>query len=62
MGLRVILFSEAFELTAPGVRPSFRPITLVGVFPFASFFSSEISAGVHSLPEFRVDFGIMLVP
>lgn len=47
-------------LTAPGVRPSFRPITRVGVLPLARVRSCLICVGVQGLPVFRVDFEIFV--
>src|SRR5690606_2928616 len=50
VGLREMLFSPALARTASSVRPSFRPITRVGVFSWASCLSCLTSAGVHCLP------------
>jgi hypothetical protein len=53
----------AFPLTALSVRPSFRPITRVGVFSFANCLSCFTSSFVQDFPVFRVDFvGIALFP
>ncbi len=49
-GLRETFFSPAFDRTASSVRPSLRPITLVGVFPAASLRSSRTSPGFQSSP------------
>jgi hypothetical protein len=49
---------DALLLTEFGVRPSFNPITRVGVFPLASSRSLETSAGFHGLPELRLYFAI----
>jgi hypothetical protein len=54
-----MLLSLALEYIPAGVRPSLRPITRVGVFALASFLSCVTSDGVHALPLFRVDFGII---
>src|ERR1044072_8599345 len=48
----------AFERTELTVRPSFRPITRVGVFSRANSLSCFTSAGVQSFPVFRVYFDI----
>lgn len=40
--------------TAAGVRPSFKPITRVGVFSAASLRNKAMSALVQSSPEFLV--------
>jgi hypothetical protein len=58
-GAREIPFSEALVLTAPGVRPSFRPITRVGVLPLARVRSCLTCTGVQGLPVFRVDFEML---
>ncbi len=50
--------SLAFERTEFSVRPSFKPITLVGVFSLANSRSCFTSVLVHSLPVFLVYFGI----
>ncbi len=52
MGLSEIPSSLALVLTAFGVRPSFNPITLVGVFCLARSLSFETSGLVHSFPVF----------
>lgn len=49
----------ALSYIAAGVRPNFRPITRVGVFPLARLLSCETSEGVHCLPLFRFDFDII---
>lgn len=48
----------ALVWTAPGVLPSFRPITRVGVFSRASWRRACLSLGVQGLPVLRVDFGM----
>ncbi len=53
-----MLFSEALVLTAAGVRPSFSPMTLVGVFQLQVFRSCDTSLGFHSLPELRLYFAM----
>jgi hypothetical protein len=53
--------SDVLLQIVPGLRPSFNPITLVGVFSFASFRSSATSCGVQSFLEFLVDFAIQLI-
>lgn len=55
MGFNEIPVSDAFDWTPPGGRPSFNPITRVGVFCFASSRSCFTSEGVQVLPLFRVD-------
>lgn len=59
VGLRLMFFSDALVLIAAGVRPNFKPITRVGVLPFARLRSSEISLGFQGLPEFRLYFAIV---
>jgi hypothetical protein len=49
----------AFDLTAFSVRPSFKPITRVGVFSLANCLSFFTSSAVHGLPVFLVDFVAM---
>jgi hypothetical protein len=51
--------SLAFARTASSVRPSFNPITRVGVFSFASCRSCLTSSAVHGLPVFLVDFVVI---
>src|SRR5215468_1903541 len=53
-----MLFSDAFVLIADGVRPSFKPITRVGVLPVASSRSLDTSLGFQGFPEFRLYFAI----
>jgi hypothetical protein len=55
-----MLFSLAFERTELAVRPSFSPMTLVGVFCLARFRSWETSVFDQSLPVFLVDLGILI--
>jgi hypothetical protein len=52
----------AFERTAISVLPSFKPITLVGVFSLAKAPSCLTSSFVHSLPVFLVYFGMINSP
>jgi hypothetical protein len=61
-GLRLMFSSDALFATAPAVRPSFSPITRVGVFRAASSSSFEISDGVQGFPELRVDLGMAVTP
>src|SRR5579871_1406606 len=56
-GIRLTPSSDAFVKIAPGVRPSFRPITGVGVSCFASFFRACSSADVHAFPVLRMYLG-----
>ena len=51
--------SEAFEYTADSDRPSFRPMTRVGVFSFTILRSAALSEADHALPEFRVDLVVI---
>jgi hypothetical protein len=62
VGFSPIPCCDACVLTAAGVRPSFNPITRVGVLPFANVSSEETSAGVHGLPEFRLYFAMSKFP
>ena len=50
VGLRETLFSPALARTASSVRPSFNPMTRVGVFAFASCLSCVTASGVQVLP------------
>ena len=61
VGLSEIPFSLAFVRTASSVRPSFSPITRVGVFSRANCRRSDTCCRVHAFPVFLVDFD-MLVP
>src|SRR5688500_12517318 len=54
--------SAAIERTAASVRPSFRPITLVGVFCRASSRNEVLSPFDQLVPLFRFDFAIGLLP
>src|SRR5687768_16251914 len=58
VGLRETFSLLARVRTEPSVRPSFRPITLVGVFSRASCRSCRTSADVQGFPEFLVYLGI----
>ena len=58
VGLSWIPFSDALLYMARSVRPSFRPMTLAGVFCLASVLSLATSCFVHCLPEFLVDLAI----
>jgi hypothetical protein len=60
-GASEIPCSDAFDCTARGVRPSFTPITRVGVFSFTNCFSSLTSCGVHGLPVLRVDLVVAML-
>jgi hypothetical protein len=48
----------ALDRIAVSVRPSFNPITRVGVFSFAKSRSFLMSEGIHGLPVFLVYFGM----
>ena len=52
---------EAFERTEFSVRPSFKPITLVGVFCLANVRSWDTSFFVQAFPVFLVDLVIALL-
>lgn len=58
VGFSEIFSSLAFARTASSVRPSLSPMTRVGVFCFASWRSSDMSADVQGVPVFLVDFDI----
>ncbi len=58
VGLSWIPFSDALLYMARSVRPSFRPMTLAGVFCLARVLSLATSCFVHCLPEFLVDLAI----
>ena len=62
VGFKEIPSCAAFVRTPPSGRPSFKPITRVGVFPAASSLSCCTSEGVQRLPALRVDFdtGLLL--
>jgi hypothetical protein len=57
-GFNEIPFSAALLRTPPSGRPSFTPMTRVGVFPCASSRSCFTSWGFQGFPAFRVDLGI----
>ena len=48
----------ALDRIAVSVRPSFNPITRVGVLSFANSRSCLMSDGIHGFPVFLVYFGI----
>lgn len=52
VGLKLTFSWLAFDDTASGVLPSFSPITLVGVFCFASDLSWDTSLDVQAFPLF----------
>src|SRR6185369_16032605 len=52
----------ALDRTAISVRPSFNPITRVGVLSFANSRSSLMSDCTHGFPLFLVYFGISGFP
>jgi hypothetical protein len=54
-------FSDAFAYTPATGRPSFNPITLVGVFPLAISRSRATSRPVQCLPAFLMYFGICIL-
>ena len=60
VGLRLIPPAPAFALTPASGLPSLRPITRVGVFPFASSLSFPVSASVQGLPALRMYLGFMV--
>src|SRR6185369_17515362 len=53
---------DALALTAASVRPSFKPITRVGVFRFASLCSVAISPAFQDLPALRLYLAIPFFP
>ena len=57
-GLRLMSSPDALVYTAASVRPSFKPITLVGVFSLTICLSCLTSCEVHCLPVLRVYYGI----
>lgn len=60
MGFSGMFSSLALLYTAFSVRPSFNPITRVGVLCLAKSSSLETSPLVHGFPVFLVYFGIIL--
>lgn len=60
VGLSDTPSSEALARTASSVRPSFSPITRVGVFSPASLRSANASVADQLFPVFLVYFGIVL--
>jgi hypothetical protein len=54
--------SLAFDVTEPTLRPSFRPITRVGVFAPASDFSSLTSSAVQSLRGVFSRIAMLILP
>ena len=57
------MFSPLARLyTASGVRPNFKPITLVGVFWRAKLFNCDTSRDVQGFPEFLLYFAIGCSP
>lgn len=61
VGFSGMFSAEALVYTASGVRPSFRPMTRVGVFSLASFASCFTSVDVQVLPVLRVDLLMVVV-
>lgn len=59
MGFKGMLSRDALVLMALSVRPSSKPITLVGVFSLASFFSCVISFFDQGFPLLRLYLAIM---
>ena len=58
MGFNEVPCFAAWERTAPSVRPSFKPITRVGVFCLAKVRNCCLALADHDLPLLRVDFAM----